>query len=582
MKNQFKKVSALKNVMGLLRPYRFRFFLVVFFATVSVAATLMTPILIGEGVDQLIGPGAVHFTKLHQILIVMAVVVGISAIAQWVMSLTINYITYNVVRNMRREAFAHLQKLPLKYVDDHPAGDIISRLTTDIDQFSDGMLMGFTQFFTGALTIIGTILFMLSIHPGITVVVIVLTPVSFLVAGFIAKRTYSLFKKQATTRGEMTSMIQEMVGNQELVKAFHKEAELEERFGEINNRLNSTSVRATFFSSLVNPSTRFINGLVSAGVCVYGAFICINGGITIGALASFMNYAYQYTKPFNEISGVITELQNALACGGRVFSFLETEIIEESSDLEVMTAVEGAIEFKDVAFSYDPARPFIEHMNIQTRPGERVALVGPTGCGKSTLINLLMRFYETNSGAITVDEADIKGYTRGSLRKHFGMVLQETWLKRGTIAENIAYGRPEATEAEITEAAKAAHAHNFISRMEKGYDTVIGENGGNLSEGQKQLLCIARVFLVRPPMLILDEATSSIDTRTELMVQDALKKLMEGRSSFVVAHRLSTIKEADKILVMQDGKIIERGKHEELLGKKGFYANLYASQFAES
>ncbi|MGF7012382.1 ATP-binding cassette subfamily B multidrug efflux pump [Lachnospiraceae bacterium PF1-22] len=572
----------IKRVMKLLKPYRFRFFLMLLFAVISVVATLLTPILIGEGVDQLVGPGAVKFARLRQIMIVIAVVVLISALAQWLMSLTINYITYNVVRNMRSQAFAHLQKLPLGYVDDHPAGDIISRLTTDIDQFSDGMLMGFTQFFTGILTIIGTILFMLSIHPQITLVVLVLTPLSFFVAGFIARRTYSLFKQQAEARGEMTGMVQEMVGNQGLVKVFNREVELEERFGEINERLNTTSVRATFFSSLVNPSTRFINGLVSTGVCIYGAFVCLSGGITIGALASFMNYAYQYTKPFNEISGVITELQNALACGGRVFDFLETEIITEGPELKKMDAVRGAVAFKEVAFSYDKAKPFIEHMNINTKPGERVALVGPTGCGKSTLINLLMRFYEIDSGAITVDETDIRTYTRGSLREHFGMVLQETWLKKGTVAENIAYGKPSATLAEIQEAAKSAHAHNFIMRLEKGYDTVISENGGNLSAGQKQLLCIARVFLVRPPMLILDEATSSIDTRTELMVQDALKLLMTGRSSFVVAHRLSTIKEADKILVMRDGKIIESGKHEELLAKNGFYAQLYASQFAQS
>ena len=491
-----------------------------------------------------------------------------------------NIITYRVVKDIRTKAFGHLEVLPLSYIDSHPSGDIISRIITDIDQFSEGLLMGFTQFFTGVMTILGTLLFMVSINPLITLVVVVLTPVSLFVASFIAKKTYVMFKHQSETRGELTTLTDEMLGNMKVVQAFGYQKEAEERFHKINNKLAGYSLRATFFSSITNPATRFVNSLVYAAVGITGAYAVIRGFMTVGQLTSFLSYANQYTKPFNEISGVVTELQNALASAARVFELIdEKTILEDKKDATVLENVKGQVEIEHVNFSYTPDRPLIEDLNLSVKPGERVAIVGPTGCGKTTVINLLMRFYDVNSGSIKVEGKDIRDVTRKSLRTSYGMVLQETWLKSGTIRDNIAYGRPEATEEEIVSAAKEAHAHSFIMRMPQGYDTVISEDGGNLSQGQKQLLCIARVMLRLPPMLILDEATSSIDTRTEIRVQKAFAKMMEGRTSFIVAHRLSTIREADMILVMRDGHIVEKGKHEELLAKNGFYAEIYNSQF---
>ena len=504
-----------------------------------------------------------------------------TAISQWLMNHINNIITYRVVKDIRTKAFGHLEVLPLSYIDSHPSGDIISRIIADIDQFSEGLLMGFTQFFTGLMTILGTLLFMVSINPLITLVVVVLTPVSLFVASFIAKKTYVMFKHQSETRGELTTLTDEMLGNMKVVQAFGYQKEAEERFQTINNKLAGYSLRATFFSSITNPATRFVNSLVYAAVGITGAYAAIRGFMTVGQLTSFLSYANQYTKPFNEISGVVTELQNALASAARVFELIdEKTILEDKKDATVLENVKGQVEIEHVNFSYTPDRPLIEDLNLSVKPGERVAIVGPTGCGKTTVINLLMRFYDVNSGSIKVEGKDIRDVTRKSLRTSYGMVLQETWLKSGTIRDNIAYGRPEATEEEIINAAKEAHAHSFIMRMPQGYDTVISEDGGNLSQGQKQLLCIARVMLCLPPMLILDEATSSIDTRTEIRVQKAFAKMMEGRTSFIVAHRLSTIREADMILVMSDGHIVEKGKHEELLAKNGFYAEIYNSQFA--
>lgn len=504
-----------------------------------------------------------------------------TAISQWLMNHINNIITYRVVKDIRTKAFGHLEVLPLSYIDSHPSGDIISRIIADIDQFSEGLLMGFTQFFTGLMTILGTLLFMVSINPLITLVVVVLTPISLFVASFIAKKTYVMFKHQSETRGELTTLTDEMLGNMKVVQAFGYQKEAEERFQTINNKLAGYSLRATFFSSITNPATRFVNSLVYAAVGITGAYAAIRGFMTVGQLTSFLSYANQYTKPFNEISGVVTELQNALASAARVFELIdEKTILEDKKDATVLENVKGQVEIEHVNFSYTPDRPLIEDLNLSVKPGERVAIVGPTGCGKTTVINLLMRFYDVNSGSIKVEGKDIRDVTRKSLRTSYGMVLQETWLKSGTIRDNIAYGRPEATEEEIINAAKEAHAHSFIMRMPQGYDTVISEDGGNLSQGQKQLLCIARVMLCLPPMLILDEATSSIDTRTEIRVQKAFAKMMEGRTSFIVAHRLSTIREADMILVMRDGHIVEKGKHEELLTKNGFYAEIYNSQFA--
>lgn len=504
-----------------------------------------------------------------------------TAISQWLMNHINNIITYRVVKDIRTKAFGHLEVLPLSYIDSHPSGDIISRIIADIDQFSEGLLMGFTQFFTGLMTILGTLLFMVSINPLITLVVVVLTPISLFVASFIAKKTYVMFKHQSETRGELTTLTDEMLGNMKVVQAFGYQKEAEERFQTINNKLAGYSLRATFFSSITNPATRFVNSLVYAAVGITGAYAAIRGFMTVGQLTSFLSYANQYTKPFNEISGVVTELQNALASAARVFELIdEKTILEDKKDATVLENVKGQVEIEHVNFSYTPDRPLIEDLNLSVKPGERVAIVGPTGWGKTTVINLLMRFYDVNSGSIKVEGKDIRDVTRKSLRTSYGMVLQETWLKSGTIRDNIAYGRPEATEEEIINAAKEAHAHSFIMRMPQGYDTVISEDGGNLSQGQKQLLCIARVMLCLPPMLILDEATSSIDTRTEIRVQKAFAKMMEGRTSFIVAHRLSTIREADMILVMRDGHIVEKGKHEELLAKNGFYAEIYNSQFA--
>ena len=576
-----KHKSTLKRILNYIGSYKWLVVLSLVLAAVTVATTLYAPILVGEGVDLILGPGNVDFTGLLAILRKIAVVIVVTALAQWLMNHINNQITYRVVKDIRTRAFNHLEILPLSYIDSHQYGDIISRIIADIDQFSEGLLMGFTQLFTGVITILGTIGFMLSVNVGITIVVLVVTPVSLFVASFIAKRTFSMFKAQSETRGEQTALIDEMIGNQKIVQAFGQEKDAIEKFDEINGRLQTCSLKAIFFSSITNPSTRFVNSLVYTGVGIFGALAAINGRLTVGQLSSFLSYANQYTKPFNEISGVVTELQNAIACAGRVF-----ELIEEKSQVpEVENAVslqhvDGKVELKDVAFSYVPEQKLIENFNLQVKPGERVAIVGPTGCGKTTVINLLMRFYDVNSGSISVEDVDIREMTRHSLRAGYGMVLQETWLRAGTIRDNITVGKPDATQEEIKAAAKACHAHSFIMRLPEGYDTVISEDGGSLSQGQKQLLCITRVMLCRPPMLILDEATSSIDTRTELKIQNAFAKLMEGRTSFIVAHRLSTIRSADVILVMKDGHIIEQGNHETLLAQNGFYATLYNSQYA--
>ena len=575
-----KNKKTINRVLKLIRPYTYLVVSILVLAAVTVAATLYSPILIGKGVDCMIEKGLVSFPDLKLVLLQLAVVTAISAISQWVMSLLTNKMTYKIVDDIRRRVFAHMEILPLRYMDAHQPGDAISRISTDVDQFSDGLLMGFTQLFSGVMTILGTLGFMISIDGRITLIVVLITPLSFFVANFIAKRTFTMFRLQSETRAEMTSLVEEMVGNQKVVKAFAYEKEAEEQFDDINQRLQSCSLKATFFSSITNPSTRFVNGLVYTGVGIFGAFSAIQGRITVGQLSSFLNYANQYTKPFNEISGVVTELQNALACAGRIFHFLDEEPVpENAADAKTLDQVEGRVRFEDVSFSYTSEVPLIEHMNLEVKPGQRVAIVGPTGCGKTTVINLLMRFYDVNKGKITLDGVPIQELTWESLRSSYGMVLQETWLKAGTIRDNISYGKPDATSEEVIEAAKQAHAHSFIKRLPKGYDTVMGEDGGSLSQGQKQLLCIARLMLLKPPVLILDEATSSIDTMTEIRIQKAFQKLMEGRTSFVVAHRLSTIKESDVILVMKDGHILETGKHEELLETKGFYAQLYQSQF---
>ena len=552
----------------------------VILAAVTVALTLYAPILVGEGVDLILGPGNVDFQGLLAVLKKIAVVVALTALTQWLMNHMNNQITYHVVQDIRVKAFQHIQELPLKYLDSHPYGDIISRLIADIDQFSEGLLMGFTQLFTGVLTIIGTLGFMLAVNPVITAVVVLVTPLSLFVAAFIARKTFSMFQLQSQTRGELTTLVDEMIGNEKVVQAFGYEKEAQARFEEINERLRGYSLRAIFFSSITNPATRFVNSMVYASVGAAGAFAAIRGFLSVGQLSIFLSYANQYTKPFNEISGVVTELQNALACAARVFALMDEPPFEpEDEDAVELKQADGSVALENVSFSYQPEVPLIEDLNLDVKPGQRIALVGPTGCGKTTIINLLMRFYDVQKGAIRVSGTDIRHMTRESLRESYGMVLQETWLKLGTIRENIAYGRPDASEEEIIQAAKDAHAHSFIRRMPQGYDTVLSEDGGNLSQGQRQLLCIARVMLCNPAMLILDEATSSIDTRTEIRIQKAFAAMMEGRTSFIVAHRLSTIQEADVILVMKDGHIIEQGTHESLLARHGFYAELYNSQF---
>jgi len=581
MKKNTENSATLVRVIALIKPYLWLLCLSLLFAVLTVITTLYAPVLIGQAVDHVIGAGNVDFEAIVPILIKLLVVVGIMAVSSWLMGLCNNRIAFHVVRDLRTKVYAHVQNLPLSYLDSHPNGDTLSRIVTDIDQLSDGLLMGFSQLFTGVVTIAATLGFMLSIHVGIALLVVVLTPVSLFVAAFIAKRTYSLFQAQSKVRAEMTSLVEELVGNQRVVTAFNYEEKAEERFYDVNHRLQKVGIKAIFFSSLTNPCTRFVNGLVYTGVGIFGGFVALTAGpavLSIGQLSCFLSYANQYTKPFNEISSVITELQNALASAKRVFDLLdEPEQIPDKEDAKVLTDAKGTVGLSHVAFSYVPEVPLLKDVNLQVKPGQRVAIVGPTGCGKTTLINLLMRFYDVNKGAISVDGTDIRDVTRESLRENYGMVLQETWLKSGTIAENIAYGRPDATPEEIEEAAKASYAHNFIRRLKDGYQTVIAEDGGNLSQGQKQLLCIARVMLCLPPMLILDEATSSIDTRMEVRIQRAFHKMMKGRTSFIVAHRLSTIREADVILVMKDGDIIEQGTHEELLAQGGFYRNLYYS-----
>lgn len=575
-----KQKDTLLKVWGYIKKYRMLVVLSIAFAGIVVALTLYLPILIGEAIDYIIEPGKVDFVVIRGILMKSVVIAIITAVLQWIMNTINNKITYQVIADIRKDAFERLQILPLKYMDGHPVGDVVSRVIADADQFADGLLMGFSQLFTGVVTIAGTLLFMLSIHPGIALVVVCLTPLSLLVANYIAKNTFSLFKEQSVTRGEQTAYIDEMIGNQKIVQAFSRENVAMEVFDECNERLEKCSLKAIFFSSLTNPCTRFINSLVYAGVALSGAIVAINsGGITIGGLSCFLSYAKQYTKPFNEISSVITELQNAIACAGRIFELMEeTPQVPETENAYVLEDAEGHIQFEDVSFSYVPEQKLIRNLNLKVEPGQKIAIVGPTGCGKTTLINLLMRFYDVMKGSIKVDEKDIRDISRKSLRKNYGMVLQETWLKEGTVFENIAMGKPEATLEEVMEAAKGAHAHSFIKRLPNGYDTYLTEDGGSLSQGQKQLICIARIMLVLPPMLILDEATSSIDTRTEMKIQEAFGKLMKGRVSFIVAHRLSTIRDADVILVMKDGNIIEQGNHEALLAKKGFYYNLYYSQ----
>ena len=582
MKNPFKQhKSTLTRILNYIGAYKWLVLLSLVLAAVTVATTLYAPILVGKGVDLILGPGNVDFAGLFLILKQIAVVVFITAFAQWLMNHINNRITYYVVKDIRTKAFNHLEVLPLKYVDSHQYGDIISRIIADIDQFSEGLLIGFTQLFTGLLTILGTLGFMLVVNPLITVVVVLVTPLSLFVASYIARKTFAMFQLQSKTRGELTSLVDEMIGNQKVVQAFGYEDEAQKRFEEINERLGSCSLRAIFFSSITNPSTRFVNSMVYASVGVVGAYAAIRGLLSVGQLSIFLSYANQYTKPFNEISGVVTELQNALACAARVFELIDEPSISSEEEVGELGAADGSVKLQDVSFAYNPQVPLIEHLNLDVNPGQRIAIVGPTGCGKTTLINLLMRFYDVDGGEIQVSGMDIRRVTRKSLRANYGMVLQETWLKSGTIRENIAYGKPDASLEQIVQAAKDAHAHSFIKRMPEGYDTLISEDGGNLSQGQKQLLCIARVMLCLPPMLILDEATSSIDTRTEIRIQKAFAAMMEGRTSFIVAHRLSTIREADVILVMKDGHIIEQGNHEGLLEKNGFYAGLYRSQFSQ-
>ena len=573
--------ATLKKVMQCISRYRFLVVLSILLAAISVALTLYVPILVGDAIDFIVAAGQVNFDQMMTTLTRVVIVVAITALAQWLMNVINNKITYQVIRDMRDQAFRKIQVLPLKYIDSHPYGEVVSRVIADVDQFADGLLMGFSQLFTGVITILGTLIFMLTVNVGITFVVVLLTPLSLFVANFIARRTFSMFKKQSEARAEQTALVDEMVGNEKVVQAFTHEAAAQETFDEINERLRASSLKAIFYSSITNPSTRFINSVVYAGVGLTGALAAVSGAMTVGGLSAFLSYANQYTKPFNEISGVITELQNALVCAARLFELIEEPSqIPDAENARVLTAPEGRITVENVAFSYVADRPLIQRLNLDVQPGQRVAIVGPTGCGKTTLINLLMRFYDVDNGSISVEGTDIRSITRASLRRNYGMVLQDTWLKEGTVRENIVMGKPDATDEEIVAAAKASHAHGFITRLPDGYDTVLSGDGGSLSQGQKQLLCITRVMLCLPPMLILDEATSSIDTRTELHIQEAFARLMQGRTSFIVAHRLSTIKNADIILVMKDGDIIEQGNHEQLLAAGGFYANLYNSQFA--
>lgn len=573
--------AVFKRVLTHIKKYRILVILSFVCAMITVASTLYAPILTGDAIDLIVGKGLVDFDGIKDIIYTFVMVTVVTVLSQWFMNIINNHITYSVVRDIRIEVFNHMEELPLSYIDSHKHGDIVSRIVSDIDQFADGLLMGFTQLFTGIVTILATLGFMIAVNVPIALVVIVLTPLSLFVASFIAKRTYHLFHRQSETRGEITALVDEMIGQQKIVQAFGYEDEALERFGEINDRLEKDSMSATFYSSIVNPCTRFLNNLVYAAVGIIGAVSVISTGFTVGQLTCFLSYANQYTKPFNEISNVITELQNAMACAGRVFELLdETPQVPEKEQAHVLTDTKGAIEIKGVNFSYVKDKTLITNLNLSVKPGMRVAIVGPTGCGKSTLINLLMRFYDVDTGSISVDGTDIRDMTRDSLRENYGMVLQETWLKSGTIRENIAYGKPDATDEEIVQAAKLAHSDSFIRRLPQGYDTVIAEDGGNLSQGQKQLLCITRVMLLLPPMLILDEATSSIDTRTEIRIQKAFNRMMQGRTSFIVAHRLSTIREADVILVMKDGNIIEKGNHDQLMAQNGFYTNLYNSQFA--
>lgn len=576
-----KQKATLVKVLRYLKPYWFYLGLSLVLAAVSVALTLYVPKLTGRAIDHIIARGQVDFPAILAVLKQIAIAIAVTALAQWIMNICNNKMTYHIVRDIRNEAFRKIEILPLKYIDSHSYGEIVSRVIADVDQFADGLLMGFTQFFTGVMTIAGTILFMLATNVGITFVVVLITPLSLFVAAFIAKKTFTMFRLQSETRGEQTALIDEMLGNQKVVQAFSHEEKAMEQFDEINERLQKCSLKAIFYSSITNPATRFVNNVVYTGVGLVGALAAVAGRISVGDLSCLLSYANQYTKPFNEISGVVTELQNALACAGRIFDLIEEEPqTPEKEGAMHLNNIRGNVELSHVAFSYTPEQKLIEDFNLQVKPGQRVAIVGPTGCGKTTMINLLMRFYDVDSGQIRVEGTDIRDMTRKSLRAGYGMVLQDTWLKAGTIRENIAMGKPDATEEEIIAAARASHAHSFIKRLPEGYDTVISEDGGSLSQGQKQLLCITRVMLCLPPMLILDEATSSIDTRTEMKIQEAFARLMEGRTSFIVAHRLSTIREADVILVMRDGKIVEQGRHEELLEKNGFYAGLYNSQFA--
>ncbi len=574
--------DTIVKVLRYIKKYRSLLLISIILATVWVAMTLYIPVLIGDAIDYIVEPGNVNFTKISEYLIIIGVITGGAAVLQWIMNTINNKITFNVARDVRNEAFQKLEKLPLKYIDAHPYGETVNKIISDVDQFTEGLLVGFTQFFIGIGTILGTLIFMLTINVWITLVVVVLTPISLFVAKFISSRTYSMFKLQSSTRGEQTALIDEMIGEQKIVQAFSYEDDAIVRFDEVNERLEKCSLRAIFFSSLTNPCTRFVNSMVYAAVGLTGAFAAVSGAITVGALSCFLSYANQYTKPFNEISGVITELQNALACAGHVFELIEENPqAPDAEDAMILSDVQGQIKADNVAFSYTPEKPLIRNFSLDVVPGQRIAIVGPTGCGKTTLINLLMRFYDVDDGSILVDGNDIRNITRKSLRTNYGMVLQDTWLRAGTVRDNIAMGKPNATDEEIKQAAKASHAHSFIKRLPNGYDAVINENGEGLSQGQKQLLCIARVMLCLPPMLILDEATSSIDTRTEIKIQQAFARLMEGKTSFIVAHRLSTIKEADVILVMRDGNIVEKGSHNELLAQNGFYAHLYNSQFEQ-
>lgn len=581
MSKSTSQMNTLKKVLRYMKKYIPLLAISIVLATVTVAMTLYFPILTGNALDLIIEKGLVDFQGIQEIIQKALVVIAVSAIAQWVMNICNNKMTYHIVMDIRKDAFQKIEKLPLSFIDSKSHGDIVSRVIADVDTFAEGLLMGFTQLFSGVATIVGTLLFMLTLDVKITLVVVLITPVSLFVASFIAKKTYSMFQLQSKTKGEQTALINEMIENQKVVQAFSHEEQVFEEFEEINERLAKCSLNATFFSSLVNPSTRFVNSLVYAAVGIFGALSAIAGGISVGQLSCFLTYANQYTKPFNEISGVVTELQNALACAARIFELIEEKPeIPDAENAYVLEQADGSVQMEGVSFSYHPEQKLIEDLNLQVKPGQRVAIVGPTGCGKTTFINLLMRFYDVNAGSISLGSYNIQDITRKSLRNNYGMVLQDTWLKAGTIRENICMGKPDATEEEMINAAKAAHAHSFIKRLPQGYDTMILEDGGNLSQGQKQLLCIARVMLCLPPMLILDEATSSIDTRTEMRIQKAFLTMMEGRTSFIVAHRLSTIREADVILVMKDGKIIEQGTHEELLAKKGFYEKLYNSQFA--